>query len=226
MPFINQLFQLQSRFAPIPITVHIAFCILATLLFTVLYIRQRKIADFLWLIVCDIPLILHWYGDAQTAYTVLGCEIVLLFLIFIEWLKERKAKKEKAENAETTETAEADEPAEAVEEKTEEAQETEASVKAPETEVLEEQTDASEAEKAEKAAEDKIEHLDMSWKEVYGEGKSVDSVDLERLDKEFGKKCKENAKTAKKNLEQTAKIEVTLEAENSFSIELPKEEEK
>ena len=210
MQFLAQLFQLQSRFAPIPITIHIAFCIFATALFTILYIRHGKIADFLWLVVCDIPIILHWYGDAKTAYTVLGCEVILLALIFIEWLKERKAQKE-APKAEKTEVP----TPEATEEKAENVEKAEEK--------------PQEAEKpTEKAVnpEDDNEYTEMTWQEVYGEGKSVDTIDLERLDKEFGEKCKENAKVAEKSLADTNKIEVVLEAENVFSVEIPENEEK
>ncbi len=102
---LTQIFPLQSRFAPIPMGVHIAFCVLATILFAVLFIRQKKLSDFLWIIVCDLPIILQWYGNAVTAYFILACEIILLGLIFWEWLKDRKKNIAEAKALEETETA-------------------------------------------------------------------------------------------------------------------------
>lgn len=92
---------LRSRFAPLPTQVHILFCILATVLFITLYLYQRKLKDLLWLLVCDLPLILQFYGDEVTALVVGVCEILLLVMIFLEYLKERKLSRESAPSGES-----------------------------------------------------------------------------------------------------------------------------
>lgn len=89
---------LQSRFAPLPKNMHIIFCIIATVVFLLLYIKKRKIVDFLWLFVCDLPLILQFFGDSATAAVVGVCEIVLLVAIFIFYLQDRKATKKQSED--------------------------------------------------------------------------------------------------------------------------------
>ena len=94
---------LQSRFAPLPKNMHIVFCIIATVVFLLLYIRKRKIVDFLWLFVCDLPLILQFYGDARTAAVVGVCEVVILVAIFVFWLQERKSAKDEQNDSENSE---------------------------------------------------------------------------------------------------------------------------
>lgn len=84
-------FALQNRFAPLPKSLHLAFCALASLLFIVLYLRHKRLNDLLWLIVCDLTLILQFYGDKTTALAVGICEVILLIFIFIEYLKNLKA---------------------------------------------------------------------------------------------------------------------------------------
>ncbi len=95
--------ELQSRFAPLPKNMHIAFCIIATIVFLALYIRKRKIIDFLWLFVCDLPLILQFYGDSTTAAVIGICEVILLALIFVFWLDERRTAKKQSQDDQDSE---------------------------------------------------------------------------------------------------------------------------
>lgn len=88
---------LQSRFAPVPRGLHIIFCIFATILFIILYIRNKKLSDIYWLLICDTTLILQFYSDKITA-TVIGIfEVILLALVIIESHKEAKAMKSSEE---------------------------------------------------------------------------------------------------------------------------------
>lgn len=89
---------LQSRFAPLPKNMHIVFCIIATVVFVALYIRKRKMVDFLWLLVCDLPLILQFYGDSTTATVIGVCEVILLVAIFVFHLQDRKAARNQSED--------------------------------------------------------------------------------------------------------------------------------
>ncbi|MCC8131811.1 MAG: hypothetical protein LUC38_01810 [Oscillospiraceae bacterium] len=84
---------LQSRFAPLPRNMHIIFCVIATVVFLALYLKKRKINDLLWLFVCDLPVILQFYGDPTTATVVGVCEVILLVAIFVFYLQDRKKAK-------------------------------------------------------------------------------------------------------------------------------------
>ncbi len=86
---------LQSRFAPLPMHLHIIFCVLATVLFIVIYLRNKKLSNIFWLLICDATLVLQWYGDKTTALGVGICEIVLFVLLVLELRKEKKADAEK-----------------------------------------------------------------------------------------------------------------------------------
>lgn len=86
---------LQSRFAPLPMHLHIIFCVLATVLFIVIYLRNKKLSNIFWLLICDATLVLQWYGDKVTALGVGICEIVLFVLLVLELRKEKKADAEK-----------------------------------------------------------------------------------------------------------------------------------
>ncbi len=92
---------LQNRFAPLPMKLHIIFCILATALFLLLYFRTKKLSNVFWMLICDATIILQWYGDPMTALGVGICEIVLFVLLIIEMRKEKTAElasKKEAEN--------------------------------------------------------------------------------------------------------------------------------
>ncbi len=84
---------IQSRFAPLPKNLHIGFCIFATAFFILLYVKYRKINDLLWLVVCDLTVILQFFGDKYTAFAVGVCEVILLGMIFVQHRSEQKAVK-------------------------------------------------------------------------------------------------------------------------------------
>ena len=84
---------IQSRFAPLPTWLHVVFCIVATVLFIALYIRHRRVNDILWLIVCDLTLLLQFFTDRYTAYAVGICEAILLVMIFLQHRSDKKESK-------------------------------------------------------------------------------------------------------------------------------------
>ena len=84
---------IQSRFAPLPTWLHVVFCIVATVLFIALYIRHRRVNDILWLIVCDLTLLLQFSTDRYTAYAVGICEAILLVMIFLQHHSDKKESK-------------------------------------------------------------------------------------------------------------------------------------
>lgn len=92
---------LRSRFTPMPMNLHLGFCIFATAVFLIIYFRRKTASSLIWATICDATLILQFYNDSKTALAVGICEIVL-FAILI-WVslgeyKERKRKKSAKEN--------------------------------------------------------------------------------------------------------------------------------
>ena len=88
---------LQNRCAPLPMNLHIGFCVLATLLFLLIYLRTKKLSNIYWLLICDATIILQWYGDPITAAGIGICEIVLFVILILELRKEKRADAQKAE---------------------------------------------------------------------------------------------------------------------------------
>ncbi len=92
---------LQNRFAPLNLGLHIGFCVFGTLLFLVLYVRQKRLSDIYWMLILDSTLILQFFGDPITAIGVGLCEVLLIVLLVLETLKEKKAAKAAASDADT-----------------------------------------------------------------------------------------------------------------------------
>ncbi len=90
---ILAVMELQNRFAPLPKKLHIIFAVVATILFLVLYVRQKKLSDLLWLLILDTTLILQFFGDPVTATGVGVVEVVLIALLIWTSVKENKEKK-------------------------------------------------------------------------------------------------------------------------------------
>lgn len=93
MLLLFKTMELQNRFAPLPQKLHIAFCVFATVFFIFCYLRYRRLSNILWMIICDITLILQFYGDKYTALTVGICEIILFAIMFLDYKKKKSAEK-------------------------------------------------------------------------------------------------------------------------------------
>lgn len=93
MLLLFKAMELQNRFAPLPQKLHIAFCVFATVFFIFCYLRYRRLSDILWMLICDITLILQFYGDKYTALTVGVCEIILFAMMFLDYKKKKSAAK-------------------------------------------------------------------------------------------------------------------------------------
>ena len=88
-----QTAELKSRFTPMPTGLHLWFCLFATLVFLVIFLRRKTVSSIIWIMICDTTAILQFYSDSKTALAVGICEIVLFAILiwvsFGEW-KERK----------------------------------------------------------------------------------------------------------------------------------------
>lgn len=85
---------LRSRFAPMPTNLHIIFCIAATVIFLLIFLRNKTVSSLIWAMICDATLILQFYDDSSTALAVGICEIFLFaILIFVSIGEKNRSKK-------------------------------------------------------------------------------------------------------------------------------------
>lgn len=91
---------LQSRFTPMPTDLHIGFCVFATVVFLIIFLRRKTVSSIIWALICDATVILQFYNDKKTAAAVGICEIVLFaILIWVSLGERREQKRLEAEEA-------------------------------------------------------------------------------------------------------------------------------
>ena len=94
-----------------PANLHFGFCLFATLVFVLIFLRRKTVSSIIWLLICDATAILQFFNDSKTATAVGICEIVLFAILayvsFGEWREHRRIAAEKA--AEEAEKVENDE---------------------------------------------------------------------------------------------------------------------
>ena len=96
--------QLQSRFTPMPFGLHLGFCVFATIVFLLIFLRRKTVSSLVWLLICDATVILQFYHDKTTATAVGICEIFLFVVLFWTSTNERiLAKRRKLKEAVTEE---------------------------------------------------------------------------------------------------------------------------
>lgn len=86
---------LRSRFAPMPLGLHIAFCVFATVVFGLIFIRKKTVSSLIWMLICDTTAVLQFFNDPMTATAVAVCEIFLFALLAVVSIREKKAEKAK-----------------------------------------------------------------------------------------------------------------------------------
>ena len=84
---------LNGRFTPMPMGLHIGFCLFATVVFLIIFLRRKTISSLIWLLICDATAILQFFPDKSTATAVGICEIFLLVILFWTSTNERIEKK-------------------------------------------------------------------------------------------------------------------------------------
>lgn len=78
---ISAAAELSSRFAPIPKDLHLGFCVFATIVFMIIFWRNRTVSSIIWALICDSTAILQFYDDLNTAFAVGACEVVLFGIL-------------------------------------------------------------------------------------------------------------------------------------------------
>ena len=82
MMILSAAAKLSSRFTPMPFPLHIGFCVFATVVFLVIFLRRKTVSSLVWLLICDATAILQFYPDKKTASAVGICEIFLFAVLF------------------------------------------------------------------------------------------------------------------------------------------------
>lgn len=93
---LTAISSIRSRFTPLPLGMHLAFCLIATAVFAAIYLRKKDISHLIWALLCDSTLILQFYNDRITASAVGICEIAMLLILAWLWVGRKKAEKLKA----------------------------------------------------------------------------------------------------------------------------------
>ncbi len=87
---------LRSRFAVMPMTMHLIFCAFATVVFIAIFLRKKTVSSLVWLLICDTTAILQFFGDKSTATAVAVSEIFLFAILIFTTVNEKIAAKRKA----------------------------------------------------------------------------------------------------------------------------------
>ncbi len=90
--------KLQNVYAPLPLTAHLVFCALATLLYAVLYNRWGKRHYLIIMIAIDLTLMTQFWTSKVLIYALGICEIALLITAGV--LAYRSNKEEKLRDEE------------------------------------------------------------------------------------------------------------------------------
>lgn len=76
-----------------PADLHIGFCIFATVVFLIIFMRRKTVSSLIWALICDATVILQFFNDSTTAAAVGICEIVLFAILMWVSLGERRERK-------------------------------------------------------------------------------------------------------------------------------------
>lgn len=93
MPLLSATAELRSRFAIMPFPLHIGFCLFATVVFAIIFIRKKTVSSLIWLLICDTTAVLQFFDDRLTATAVAVCEIFLFAMLIVVSIREKKAEK-------------------------------------------------------------------------------------------------------------------------------------
>lgn len=100
---VDSMSTVRSRFTPLPLNMHLWFCVYATVVFMIIFYRRKSVSSLIWALICDATLILQFYNDKYTAAAVFVCEVVMFAILAVLWVRDKKAAKLKAAAEESSE---------------------------------------------------------------------------------------------------------------------------
>lgn len=104
---ITSAAQLSSRFTPMPTGLHLGFCVFATIIFLIIFLRRKTVSSLIWMLICDTTAILQFYYDPKTALAVGICELIMFVVLFFVSAREKKEQKKRAAELESKKALEA-----------------------------------------------------------------------------------------------------------------------
>ena len=98
--FAEETVKLQNVYAPLPLGIHIGFCIIATIVYALLYMRRRSYNYLCLLAAVDLTIVTQFFPEDGVITALFIVEIGLLAACVIYSVRESKAKKAAAAEAE------------------------------------------------------------------------------------------------------------------------------
>ena len=91
--FVDDGAKLQNVYAPLPLGMHIGFCVLATILYAVLYMRRRKPSYLCLLAAVDLTVVTQFWTHSAVIATLFAAEVCLLTACIVFSYKAAKQNK-------------------------------------------------------------------------------------------------------------------------------------
>lgn len=82
---------MQNVYAPLPLAAHLVFCVLATLLYAILFNRRGKKHYLILIIAIDLTLMTQFWTDKMVIFALGASEAILVIMAIVMTIKENKA---------------------------------------------------------------------------------------------------------------------------------------
>ena len=89
--------EMQNIYAPLPLSAHLVFCVLSTLLYAVLFNRRGKKHYLILMIAIDLTLMTQFWTDKMVIFALGIAEAILIIMTIVLTVKENKEEKEAEE---------------------------------------------------------------------------------------------------------------------------------
>lgn len=88
---------MQNIYAPLPLSAHLVFCVLATLLYAVLFNRRGKKHYLIMMIAIDLTLMTQFWTDKMVIFALGIVELILIIMAIVLAVKANRADKDAEE---------------------------------------------------------------------------------------------------------------------------------
>lgn len=100
---------IENVYAPLPFGFHLCFCILATIVYTISFIRKKQKRHFYLMLAIDFTLLTHLGDNVYSILVIVIAEIVLILMAFVDYIKFKTEQKRKADVQAIMEKAQSEE---------------------------------------------------------------------------------------------------------------------
>ena len=85
----------QNVNAPLPLTAHLVFCAIATLLYIVQYSRKKENYYLYLLIAIDLTILTQFFDQDYVIYAIAIVEVILIVMAFVSSMRAKRAEKKR-----------------------------------------------------------------------------------------------------------------------------------